>query len=198
MYKPTVTCSINEKENYTTYLTKQDTWQLSTCQSASHKFAATRQNKSETNFCAQAFFTHLWILCQQSQRKNVAEKAARCWMQCNEMQCKVLNLVELISGHQRTIFVWIFLPKWHYSFSYNAQKGSNWMTFITEHCGYHKIFFCRLLKVILWENYDMEHFILVVCAPFWLLRQSQMKSSPEKFLPATWFSAKKGFSSSWC
>ena len=25
-----------------------------------------------------------------------------------------------------------------------------------------------------------------------------MKSSPEKFLPGTWFSAKKGFSSSWC
>ena len=46
-------------------------------------------------------------------------------------------------------------------------------------------------------HYQMELFILVVCAQFCLLWQPQIKSSPEKFLPATCISVKKGFSSSW-
>ena len=43
----------------------------------------------------------------------------------------------------------------------------------------------------------MELFILVVCAQFCLLWQPQIKSSPEKFLPATCISVKKDFSFSW-
>ena len=73
-------------ENCTPSLT-QGTWQVHILLPAP---ISDQTEKMRNQFCAHAFFTHF---VPTKHGKNVAEKAARCWMQRNKMQCKVLNLL---------------------------------------------------------------------------------------------------------
>ena len=145
MYKPTVTCSMNQTK------IAYHLWQ----NKALEKYTLICQPQLATKH---AFFTHLCILCQWSTGKMSQRRPLD--VECNVTRCnaKVLNLLNslvVIRGPS----LYEFSCQNDIILSTIKHKGIKLNDFYYWTLQVSQISFCRLFKVFLWENYPMEHYM---------------------------------------